>query len=267
MVTGCRYLHESSPPVVVNLSVQRVLIDSNFSPKVREMEPRFGCGSAPRENGCQQGVIIHKPGGHRAAPAKQQLGLVPKAWIQLPGNPSHLAAPCPLPLPPQVQVPFRILSHEVQQSMDEWTAPEILAGERPTLQSDVYTVGVLFYRLFADDPSFGKGDVPLTPAEVHERVRSWKKGKRFATVELIDVLRDVSTACCSIRDPGGRPALSTVDGLVNTTLSEAALVKAETARSDTEMLSQMMPKHVTDALKAGKKVEPELFEEITVFFR
>lgn len=93
VVTGCRYLHESQPPVVVNLSTQRILIDSSFSPKV--------------------------------------------------------------------QVPFRIVTHDVSQSMDEWTAPEILEGGMPSLQSDVYTIGVLFYRLFADDKTFGRSDTPV----------------------------------------------------------------------------------------------------------
>lgn len=35
VVAGCRYLHESSPPVVAQLSGNRILVDGNFTAKIR----------------------------------------------------------------------------------------------------------------------------------------------------------------------------------------------------------------------------------------
>lgn len=74
---------------------------------------------------------------------------------------------------------------------------------------------------------------------------------------------------CWSHDASYRPAARDLDlTLMEMSASDAEPQEVETkSRPQTEdMLYELFPRHIADALQAGKKVEPENHEEVTVVF-
>ena len=74
------------------------------------------------------------------------------------------------------------LSHDLQISGDiagtpDYMAPEICAGEPPTVRSDLYAMGVLLLFL-------STGDYPLTKMRTEETPASWTMGKTRGQLRL-----------------------------------------------------------------------------------
>jgi class 3 adenylate cyclase len=80
---------------------------------------------------------------------------------------------------------------------------------------------------------------------------------------------------CLKADPADRPTAEEIDIHVrmfdaerfNTGLLEKSMVRAGHLLNQTEdLLSQLFPKHIADALRDGRRVEPENHECVTVYF-
>lgn len=90
-----------------------------------------------------------------------------------------------------------------------------------------------------------------------------------------------SSFFCRIRNPARRPTAAEVVTTLAQREREMA-VAAEAARRERQqhaqrdeaqqqeagkrLLEDVLPAHVVEALQAGRKVEPEAFEEVTIFF-
>ncbi|XP_048216482.1 guanylate cyclase D-like [Perognathus longimembris pacificus] len=176
-----------------------------------------------------------------------------------------------------------------------WTAPELLRAPggpgRGTLRGDVFSLGVVLHEVLTRAPPYHAAG--LSAAEIIQKVVSPAPVFRppvspdHGPPECIQLMKD-----CWEEAPDDRPSLdqvysqfksldqgrksSVADSLVRMleTYSQGleGLVQARTEALELErrrterLLSQMFPPPVAEALKMGVSVEPEYFEQVTIYF-
>lgn len=153
-----------------------------------------------------------------------------------------------------------------------WMAPEYLRGQTEyTTHCDIYSIGIVLYEIYArKDPYIGM-DFRDTLRKVCDR-RTSKRPEvpECCPPKMVDLMKK-----CWSPDPFFRPQAKDLD----TTLLDMNLRDAEPLTEEESMQAAMMkkkrsgdmlyeifPKHIADALKAGKKVEPEQHDNVTVVF-
>ena len=149
-----------------------------------------------------------------------------------------------------------------------WMAPELLIGQTPTTQSDVYAFGVLLYEIFTRrEPYAGERveDVLLAVAD-----RSRAKPKRPELTSDVPLLfADIINACWAV-DPASRPTFQQIAAQlksVDSTAVAVTLLSQEVERDEAHRLvTQVFPAKVAAALKEGRAVEPEEYDCVTIFF-
>ena len=146
-----------------------------------------------------------------------------------------------------------------------WMAPELLRNETTnTTESDVYAFGMILYEVFSrKDPYEGENHRQVLAAiadESKNKSPPVPKGCPPETAELM-------TACLRAK-PADRPTFEEID--VRLKLIDASKFETGTPRSradySADLLSHIFPKHVADALREGRKVEPEHHDCVTVYF-
>ena len=147
-------------------------------------------------------------------------------------------------------------------------APEILRGETGnTVESDAYAFGMVLFEVYSrKDPYEGE-----RPLEVLRLVADKAVNKRPPTPPSMPVKAETLMAECLCNDPRRRPTFEELDlqlkRLDTSTMEPVGLEspsKTEQARNDS-LLEEMFPKHVADALRQGRKVEPHSGEHCTIF--
>lgn len=150
-----------------------------------------------------------------------------------------------------------------------WMAPEYLKGKTEyTCACDIYSIGMVLYEIYArKTPYHGEN-----PRNVLRSICNPRKNRRPAIPpSMPPKIVDLVKKCWSI-DPCFRPEARDLDSwFTDYSMSdcEPLVQRSQLARKQTttgEMLYQVFPKHIADALKAGKKVEPESHELVTIFF-
>ncbi|XP_058415259.1 retinal guanylyl cyclase 1 [Diceros bicornis minor] len=176
-----------------------------------------------------------------------------------------------------------------------WTAPELLrdpALERQgTLAGDVFSLGIIIQEVVCRSTPYAM--LELTPEEVVQRLQSPPPLCRpsvsmdQAPMECIQLMKQ-----CWAEQPDLRPSMdstfdlfksinkgrktniidsmlrmleqysSNLEDLIRERTEELELEKQKTDR----LLTQMLPPSVAEALKMGTPVEPEYFEEVTLYF-
>ncbi|XP_007950433.1 retinal guanylyl cyclase 1 [Orycteropus afer afer] len=185
---------------------------------------------------------------------------------------------------------------EPQTAEDQlWTAPELLRDpaleRRGTLAGDVFSLAVIMQEVVCRSDPYAMLD--LTPEEVVQRVRSPPPLCRplvsmdQAPIECIQLMEQ-----CWAEQPELRPSMdrtfdlfksinkgrktniidsmlrmleqysSNLEDLIRERTEELELEKQKTDR----LLTQMLPPSVAEALKTGTPVEPEYFEQVTLYF-
>ena len=150
-----------------------------------------------------------------------------------------------------------------------WLAPEYLIGsEDYTAASDMFSMGIILNEIYSrQKPYYGEdGDLKKLLLEICDR----KMNKRPAMhhccpprmAELIKKLWS--------RDPSMRPQANELDMvLMDMDVHDAEPRTEEQMKSKPrtqDMLYEIFPKHIAEALKAGKKVEPESHDMVTIVF-
>ena len=153
-----------------------------------------------------------------------------------------------------------------------WMAPELLRGEtRNTAATDVYSFGIILYEVFARAEPYADEN----PKEV----------LRLVADKVVNKRPPVPTECppkiaalmkeCLDAEPSARPTFEEIDlrlkrmSTENVDPSEAhlpmqgRLLQASRANN---LLYELFPPHIAQALRDGRKVEQENHECVTIFF-
>ncbi|XP_064438389.1 retinal guanylyl cyclase 1 [Mirounga angustirostris] len=189
----------------------------------------------------------------------------------------------------------RVLAEPPSAEDQLWTAPELLRDpaleRRGTLAGDVFSLGIIMQEVVCRSAPYAM--LELTAEEVVQRVRSPPPLCRpsvsmdQAPMECIQLMKQ-----CWAEQPELRPSLdrifdqfksinkgrkmniidsmlrmleqysSNLEDLIGERTEELELEKQKTDR----LLRQMLPLSVAEALKMGTPVEPEYFEEVTLYF-
>ncbi|GAB1296283.1 Retinal guanylyl cyclase 1 [Apodemus speciosus] len=189
----------------------------------------------------------------------------------------------------------RVLPEPPSAEDQLWTAPELLRDpaleRRGTLAGDVFSLGIIMQEVVCRSTPYAM--LELTPEEVIQRVRSPPPLCRplvsmdQAPMECIQLMTQ-----CWAEHPELRPSMdltfdlfksinkgrktniidsmlrmleqysSNLEDLIRERTEELEQEKQKTDR----LLTQMLPPSVAEALKMGTSVEPEYFEEVTLYF-
>ncbi|XP_029784660.1 retinal guanylyl cyclase 1, partial [Suricata suricatta] len=189
----------------------------------------------------------------------------------------------------------RVLPEPPSAEDQLWTAPELLRDpaleRRGTLAGDVFSLGIIMQEVVCRSAPYAM--LELTAEEVVQRVRSPPPLCRpcvsvdQAPIECIQLMKQ-----CWVEQPDLRPSMdrtfeqfksinkgrktniidsmlrmleqysSNLEDLIRERTEELELEKQKTDR----LLTQMLPPSVAEALKTGTPVQPEYFEEVTLYF-
>ena len=153
-----------------------------------------------------------------------------------------------------------------------WLAPEYLRGQTPyTPACDIYSMGIVLYEIYSRKDPYAGEDFRETLRKVCDR-RTNKRPQIPPTCppKMADLMKK-----CWAPDPMYRYQAKDLDSLLldlnmrdaePLTTDDQVALAAEKRRKKGDMLYDLFPKHIADALKAGQKVEPEQHEEVTVVF-
>jgi guanylate cyclase len=152
-------------------------------------------------------------------------------------------------------------------------APELLRAETvPTMASDAYAFGVLLSEVFSRrDPFEGEDFWAVLDAVANKEL---PVPKRPAIPEGTPVLFTELMTECWYADPDSRPTFGEIDRRIRTLNVNCAipslLAEGRRHKQSSEEASQVLldvfPKHVADALMKGQKVAPEHKKCVSVFF-
>uniref|UniRef100_A0A8C7G4U8 Guanylate cyclase n=1 Tax=Oncorhynchus kisutch TaxID=8019 RepID=A0A8C7G4U8_ONCKI len=180
-----------------------------------------------------------------------------------------------------------------------WTAPELLRQDQLTFngtpKGDIYSFAMIMRELIYSSEMGPYNDIQLEPKEIIKQLRVPLLGEplrptvcpQMCNEGLVDLLK----ACWS-ENPDYRPSFGSIrrqlketspeshanilDNMVNKLESYANHLEevveertkqltAEKTRSD-KLLSSMLPRYIADHLMAGKSVEPQGYDMVTIFF-
>lgn len=154
-----------------------------------------------------------------------------------------------------------------------WMAPELLRGESEnTSSSDVYSFGIILYEVYSrKDPYHGE-DL----GEALRLVQDPAVNKRPPVPPTMPPAIVALMCDCLMPNPSSRPSFDEIDKRLmrlnvesiepGQTGYSAKTTKARQAELNENLLYNVFPKHIAEALRDGRKVEPEHHECVTIFF-
>eukprot|EP00730_Choanoeca_flexa_P005203 TRINITY_DN11901_c0_g6_i1.p1 TRINITY_DN11901_c0_g6~~TRINITY_DN11901_c0_g6_i1.p1 ORF type:complete len:479 (+),score=123.04 TRINITY_DN11901_c0_g6_i1:41-1438(+) len=148
-----------------------------------------------------------------------------------------------------------------------WMAPEVLKGEPVSPASDVYSAAIVLFEIVSRREPY---DVDTDMADLVKDVI--KRKRRPAIPPTCPAEISVIIQECWTADADRRPTFKELDrrlASMDETLITQAQRRQSTAVRTTgsdRLLEEVFPKHVAEALKAGKKVEPQHYDSVTIFF-
>lgn len=146
-----------------------------------------------------------------------------------------------------------------------WMAPELLRKESAnTSQSDVYSFGVILYEVFSRrDPYEGENAKEVLRLVADQKIRKRPIPPRHMPDAVKTLMGD-----CLQDDPEKRPSCEELD-------TRLKRIDAETLDSNNQLakkgksnvsLFDIFPRHIAEALRDGRTVEPEHRDSVTIFF-
>ena len=152
-----------------------------------------------------------------------------------------------------------------------WMAPELLRKESDnTPSSDVYSFGIILYEAYTRKVPYDGEDFD----DVINLVADKQVQKRPSLPESVPPQITSMMTECLADDPNQRPIFHELDVRLNRLTVESADI-SDTVRSHrierehsgaSQLLYDNFPKKFADALREGRKVEPEKRECVTIFF-
>jgi serine/threonine protein kinase len=151
-----------------------------------------------------------------------------------------------------------------------WLAPEYLRGESDyDTKCDIYSVGIILYEIYSRKNPYHGEDFKETLRKVCDKRLSKRPDiPQTAPLKMVDLMKR-----CWNRDRNFRPTSRDLDiTLMDLTASELEPLTDDQQSADArkrrsgDMLYELFPKHIADALKEGRKVEPEHHDLVSVIF-
>jgi serine/threonine protein kinase len=141
-------------------------------------------------------------------------------------------------------------------------APELLRGESTnTAATDIYAFGIILYEVYSrKDPYEGEDPREVLRLVADKSVKKRPPVPRNLPTQIESLMKE-----CLEDNPEIRPTFEEVDIRVKRIDAEAATPSAPT-RSANISLFDIFPQHIAEALQAGRTVEPEHRECVTIFF-
>ena len=156
-----------------------------------------------------------------------------------------------------------------------WMAPELLRGELCTRESDVYAFGIMMYEIFSRKIPYEseEPDEVLAKIRNNEPIRPEIPSGCPPLVEamMIECWHYDPTVRPTFHNLGCRVSIVDLNEFTNLVLEKVQKKKdflaiaAHASRANT-VLHDVFPKHVAEALVAGRKIAPESKEVVTIFF-
>ena len=142
-------------------------------------------------------------------------------------------------------------------------APELLRQETiNSSASDVYSFGIILYELYSrKDPYEGED-----PMEVLSLVADPSVAKRPPVPTNCPTAVKSMMNDCLVDDFANRPSFEELDNRLKRVEAINVDPEGRTQRKTTISLFDIFPRHVAEALRDGRKVEPEHREVVTIFF-
>ena len=145
-----------------------------------------------------------------------------------------------------------------------WMAPEILREESSnTTASDVYSFGIILYEVYSrSDPFEGENVKEVLRLVADKSVRKRPSVPKNMPTQVQSLMAD-----CLQEEPDKRPNCEELDVRLKRI---DALSVAPTTQSPSKATSislfDIFPRHIAEALRDGRPVEPEHRDLVTIFF-
>ena len=158
----------------------------------------------------------------------------------------------------------------VLQGTPFYMAPEYLRRRSEyTTACDIYSLAMIFYEIYARAGPFeGEDPRKILPKVCHPRLNKRPPVPESCPPKMVDLMKK-----CWSANAFFRPSAKDIDYVLvemNSTDTEPLATAQERVRETLKRkptsLYDVFPKHIADALNAGKKVEAESHEIVTVVF-
>jgi serine/threonine protein kinase len=147
-----------------------------------------------------------------------------------------------------------------------WMAPELLKSESSnTASSDVYAFGIVLCEIYARKAPY-EGE---EPAAVFREICDPKINKRPPVPSTMPPLVASLMHDCLVATPEDRPAFDEIANRIKRFVIDDVHpvgLRRNDGR-DFDLLLKVFPRHIADALRDGRRVEPEHHDCISCFFR
>lgn len=142
-----------------------------------------------------------------------------------------------------------------------WMAPELLRRESTnTAKTDVYSFGIILYEVYSRRDPYEGEDPRLVLKGVKDQ--AVKKRPPFPK-HMGEALKFLMSECVE-DDPSRRPSFDEIDGRLQRLDDDCEAT--DTKPKSSVSLFDIFPKHVAEALRDGRAVEPEHRDVVTIFF-
>ena len=153
-----------------------------------------------------------------------------------------------------------------------WMAPEVLCGENNTTASDVYAFGIILYEVFSRKmPYQGEPLAAVIKGVKDPHVQKRPPVPHGCPEKMGNLMKE-----CVQHDPKARPTFEEIDLLLQRMSAEnvepgemnlSVLARKERkANRANNLLYDVFPPHIAEALRDGRKVEAESHDEVSIFF-
>ncbi|XP_070708336.1 guanylate cyclase 2G [Pempheris klunzingeri] len=180
-----------------------------------------------------------------------------------------------------------------------WTAPELLRQADflvyGTPKGDVYSFAIIMWQLVYNSKAFPYHDINLEPKEIIMQLRTPFQGELLRPMlseQLCDENINTLLRACWSENPDHRLPFGSIRRLLKDTSPDSHAnildnmvdklekyanhleevveertnqLTVEKTRAD-KLLSSMLPRYIADQLMAGKSVEPQSYNTVTIFF-
>jgi guanylate cyclase len=156
-----------------------------------------------------------------------------------------------------------------------WMAPKLLRKESMnTAESDVYSFGIILFELYSrKDPYEGENPIVVLDGIVNKRINKRPPVPVGCPMRIADIMKE-----CIDGNPEKRPSFEEIDVRIRRLDSENVAPgnnrfdhqkthqQMRRASKEEDLIQQVFPKHVAQALIRGCKVEPDRADMASMYF-